>query len=109
MKKDVQNVSKITKSTKKVSAHHTIHSVSLETFMTSVSVARTVTTSTQLPDAEFLLWAATMLMECVLHAELHSFIKDKLPPASLMGAKNTSLVVVKLVLHHMNLDTTHAS
>jgi hypothetical protein len=109
LKEDVQDALKTTKSTRTDFAHHSIQTVLLETFMRSVSDARMVFMLIQHPDAEFLLWVAIMLMVFVLHAELHSFIKDKLPLVSLMDANSTSLEVVRLVLNPTNSDTIHAS
>ncbi len=80
-KTDAQNVSIIIKSTKTAFAHHTILSVLPETFTKIVLVVWMDTTSTQVQDAELPLWDATTLMVFAPHAELHSFIKDKLPHA----------------------------
>jgi hypothetical protein len=109
LKEDVQDALKTTKSTRTDFAHHSIQTVLPETFTISASAARMVSTLIQHPDAVLQLWVAIMLMEFALHAELHSFIKDKLRLASLMDAKSTSLEVVKLVLSLMNSGTIHAS
>ncbi len=75
----VQNVSKTTKSTRMVSARHSTHSASPETFTRSVSGAVMVIMLTQAPNAELPLWDAITSMVYALHAKLHSSIKDKLP------------------------------
>ena len=109
LRMDVQSALKTIKSTRMASVHHTIQTVSPETFTTSVLAAKMVTTSTHLSAAEHQIWAAITLMVFAHHARLHSFIKDKLPLVSLMAARNISSEDVKSATNHTNLDTIHVN